>query len=143
MLHGITLDTPSPNPTVPMFVFVVFQMMFAIVTPALITGAFKVTQVRVDDAHEAAGLDDALHGERAYQRTSADVRQRVSQRPEPPPICPSTHAARAFVFACVASAWVSCVYQTSNATVLVRSATPRTTFLMVATACCPSRCTWK
>ena len=60
MLHGITLDTPSPNPTVPMFVFVVFQMTFAIVTPALITGAFKVTQVRVDDAHEAAGLDDAL-----------------------------------------------------------------------------------
>lgn len=40
MLHGITLDTPSPNPSVPMFVFVVFQMMFAIITPALITGAF-------------------------------------------------------------------------------------------------------
>ena len=40
MLHGITLATPSPNPGVPMFVFVIFQMMFAIITPALITGAF-------------------------------------------------------------------------------------------------------
>jgi Amt family ammonium transporter len=40
-LHGITLDTPSPiNPTIPMFVFFGYQMMFAIITPALITGAF-------------------------------------------------------------------------------------------------------
>jgi Amt family ammonium transporter len=40
-LHGITLDTPSPiNPTIPMFVFCAYQMMFAIITPALITGAF-------------------------------------------------------------------------------------------------------
>ncbi len=40
MLHTIALDTPSPNVTVPSFVFVAFQMMFAIITPALITGAF-------------------------------------------------------------------------------------------------------
>jgi Amt family ammonium transporter len=40
MLHGVALDTPSPNPTVPALVFVAFQMMFAIITPALITGAF-------------------------------------------------------------------------------------------------------
>jgi len=40
-LRGITLDTPSPvNATIPMFVFFVYQMMFAIITPALITGAF-------------------------------------------------------------------------------------------------------
>ncbi len=39
-LRGITLDTPSPNPTVPAFVFIAYQMMFAIITPALITGAF-------------------------------------------------------------------------------------------------------
>jgi Amt family ammonium transporter len=40
-LRGITLDTPSPiNPTIPMFVFFAYQMMFAIITPALITGAF-------------------------------------------------------------------------------------------------------
>jgi len=40
-LNGITLDTPSPlNPTIPMLVFVAYQMMFAIITPALITGAF-------------------------------------------------------------------------------------------------------
>jgi len=40
-LRGITLDTPSPiNPTIPMFVFFGYQMMFAIITPALITGAF-------------------------------------------------------------------------------------------------------
>lgn len=40
-LRGITLDTPSPaNDTIPMFVFFVYQMMFAIITPALITGAF-------------------------------------------------------------------------------------------------------
>src|SRR5436305_6768010 len=41
MLRGITLDTPSPvNPTIPMIVFCAYQMMFAIITPALITGAF-------------------------------------------------------------------------------------------------------
>ncbi len=40
MLHGITLETASPNATVPAFVFVIFQMMFAIITPALISGAF-------------------------------------------------------------------------------------------------------
>ena len=40
-LNGITLDTPSPaNPSIPMLVFVAYQMMFAIITPALITGAF-------------------------------------------------------------------------------------------------------
>ncbi len=40
-LRGITLDTPSPvNSTIPMFVFFAYQMMFAIITPALITGAF-------------------------------------------------------------------------------------------------------
>jgi Amt family ammonium transporter len=40
-LRGITLDTPSPiNDTIPMIVFVAYQMMFAIITPALITGAF-------------------------------------------------------------------------------------------------------
>jgi len=39
-MRGITLDTPSPNATIPMIVFVAYQMMFAIITPALITGAF-------------------------------------------------------------------------------------------------------
>ncbi len=40
-LRGITLSTPSAiNDTVPMFVFFGYQMMFAIITPALITGAF-------------------------------------------------------------------------------------------------------
>jgi Amt family ammonium transporter len=39
-LRGITLDTPSPNNTIPMLVFCAYQMMFAIITPALITGAF-------------------------------------------------------------------------------------------------------
>jgi Amt family ammonium transporter len=40
-LRGITLSTPSlTNDTVPMFVFFGYQMMFAIITPALITGAF-------------------------------------------------------------------------------------------------------
>ena len=39
-LRGITLDTPSPNDTIPAIVFVAYQMMFAIITPALITGAF-------------------------------------------------------------------------------------------------------
>src|SRR5262249_22547427 len=37
---GITLATPSPNDTIPMIVFCAYQMMFAIITPALITGAF-------------------------------------------------------------------------------------------------------
>ncbi len=39
-LRGITLSTPSPNETIPMLVFCAYQMMFAIITPALITGAF-------------------------------------------------------------------------------------------------------
>lgn len=40
-LRGITLDTPSPvNDSIPMLVFCAYQMMFAIITPALITGAF-------------------------------------------------------------------------------------------------------
>ena len=38
---GITINTPTPlNPTIPLFVFIAYQMMFAIITPALITGAF-------------------------------------------------------------------------------------------------------
>src|SRR5467141_2262944 len=40
-LNGVTLQTPSIlNPSIPMLVFVAYQMMFAIITPALITGAF-------------------------------------------------------------------------------------------------------
>jgi Amt family ammonium transporter len=40
-LSNITLHTPSPtNDTIPMIVFCAYQMMFAIITPALITGAF-------------------------------------------------------------------------------------------------------
>ncbi|HET9135078.1 MAG TPA: ammonium transporter [Candidatus Kapabacteria bacterium] len=40
-LHGITSTTPSTiTPNIPMFVFIAYQMMFAIITPALITGAF-------------------------------------------------------------------------------------------------------
>ena len=39
-LRHVNLDTPSPNDTIPMVVFCAYQMMFAIITPALITGAF-------------------------------------------------------------------------------------------------------
>ncbi|MBI2417822.1 MAG: ammonium transporter [Ignavibacteriales bacterium] len=40
-LRGVDLMAPSPiNPTIPLIVFVAYQMMFAIITPALITGAF-------------------------------------------------------------------------------------------------------
>ncbi|MDP4219637.1 MAG: ammonium transporter [Bacteroidota bacterium] len=40
-LHGVTVNTPSPlTPNIPLLVFVAYQMMFAIITPALITGAF-------------------------------------------------------------------------------------------------------
>jgi Amt family ammonium transporter len=40
-LQGITLETPSTlNATIPLIVFIAYQMMFAIITPALITGAF-------------------------------------------------------------------------------------------------------
>jgi Amt family ammonium transporter len=39
-LNGVTLTAPSPNDTIPMIVFCAYQMMFAIITPALITGAF-------------------------------------------------------------------------------------------------------
>ncbi|WGS64003.1 ammonium transporter [Marinitoga aeolica] len=40
-LHGISTTTPfGANTGIPMIVFVAYQMMFAIITPALITGAF-------------------------------------------------------------------------------------------------------
>jgi Amt family ammonium transporter len=39
-LRGVTLDTPSPTPGIPLVVHIAYQMMFAIITPALITGAF-------------------------------------------------------------------------------------------------------
>src|SRR6201993_3336568 len=39
-LNGVTLATPSPTPGVPLLVHIAYQMMFAIITPALITGAF-------------------------------------------------------------------------------------------------------
>jgi Amt family ammonium transporter len=40
-MHGIDLNSPFPgNPKLPEFVFIAYQMMFAIITPALITGAF-------------------------------------------------------------------------------------------------------
>lgn len=40
-LRGVDLTTPSPiNDGIPLLVFIAYQMMFAIITPALITGAF-------------------------------------------------------------------------------------------------------
>ncbi len=40
-LSGVTVSSPSPaNPGLPEIVFIAYQMMFAIITPALITGAF-------------------------------------------------------------------------------------------------------
>ena len=40
-LHGVDLNTVfAANPKMPEFVFFAYQMMFAIITPALITGAF-------------------------------------------------------------------------------------------------------
>lgn len=39
-LNGIDMMTPFGDGNIPMFVFIVYQMMFAIITPALITGAF-------------------------------------------------------------------------------------------------------
>ena len=40
-MHGVNLNTPyAGNPKLPEFVFMAYQMMFAIITPALITGAF-------------------------------------------------------------------------------------------------------
>lgn len=41
MMNGVTLNSAfSGNPKLPEFVFMAYQMMFAIITPALITGAF-------------------------------------------------------------------------------------------------------
>src|ERR1043166_9547767 len=40
-MQGVDLNSPfSGNPKLPEFVFMAYQMMFAIITPALITGAF-------------------------------------------------------------------------------------------------------
>ncbi len=38
-LAGITKDNIAPDTTIPEFVFVAFQMMFALITPAIITGS--------------------------------------------------------------------------------------------------------
>jgi len=40
-LRGIGPETPFADGQIPMLVFVAYQMMFAIITPALITGAFS------------------------------------------------------------------------------------------------------
>ena len=52
-----------------MLVFVGYAMMFAIVTPALITGAFanRVTPVRTSEQMEMT-LDEPLHGPRGTHR---------------------------------------------------------------------------
>ncbi|HET7226163.1 MAG TPA: ammonium transporter [Candidatus Eisenbacteria bacterium] len=39
-LRHVNLLSPSPNDSIPLIVHVAYQMMFAIITPALITGAF-------------------------------------------------------------------------------------------------------
>ena len=39
-LRGVNLFAPSPVDSIPLIVHVAYQMMFAIITPALITGAF-------------------------------------------------------------------------------------------------------
>jgi len=40
-LRGVSLNTPTPDHLgIPLIVFIAYQMMFAIITPALITGAF-------------------------------------------------------------------------------------------------------
>ncbi|MFH0816940.1 MAG: ammonium transporter [Methanobacteriota archaeon] len=40
-LMNMDMNTPfAGNPTIPLYVFCVYQMMFAVITPALITGAF-------------------------------------------------------------------------------------------------------
>lgn len=39
-LNGISFDTPFSNGKFPLYIFIAYQMMFAIITPALITGAF-------------------------------------------------------------------------------------------------------
>ena len=40
-LRGIDPTTPFGDGAIPMYVFIAYQMMFAIITPALITGAFS------------------------------------------------------------------------------------------------------
>jgi Amt family ammonium transporter len=39
-MRGVNLMAPSPNDSIPLIVHIAYQMMFAIITPALITGAF-------------------------------------------------------------------------------------------------------
>jgi Amt family ammonium transporter len=39
-LHGVTPETVLAGNNIPLLVFIAYQMMFAIITPALITGAF-------------------------------------------------------------------------------------------------------
>src|SRR5262249_58684674 len=39
-VRGVNLMAPWPNDSIPLIVHIAYQMMFAIITPALITGAF-------------------------------------------------------------------------------------------------------
>lgn len=39
-MHGITIHTVKEGPNIPELTFVLFQCMFAVITPALIIGAF-------------------------------------------------------------------------------------------------------
>jgi ammonium transporter, Amt family len=39
-LRGVDLMSPSPTDSIPLIVHIAYQMMFAVITPALITGAF-------------------------------------------------------------------------------------------------------
>ncbi len=55
-LHGVTLTTESPTPGIPLFVHIAYQMMFAIITPALITGALR----QPGHLQGLYGLPDAL-----------------------------------------------------------------------------------
>src|ERR1700722_14364322 len=65
-LRGIGLSTPSPNDTIPMMVFIAYQMMFAIITPALISGAFAPRDVQGVHAVSDGMADVRLFSVRTY-----------------------------------------------------------------------------
>ncbi len=72
-LGGVSL-TPNPayGPTIPHLVFAIFQCMFAVITPALITGAFA-ERVRFGPL---AALQLSLDGDRIQSRVSLGVGHR-------------------------------------------------------------------
>ena len=74
-LRGVNLMAPSPNDSIPLIVLIAYQMMFAIITPALITG--RVRQPR--DVQGLLHLPHALAAVRVLPVRAHGVGRRAAR----------------------------------------------------------------